>query len=166
MAASRSLSFTRSSSAPRTSVSPVAHAAATKNTGNSSMASGTSASETVMPRSWLQRTSMSATGSPSGEPVAVRSCTRISAPMRRSSSISPVRVGFTPTFVSVRLGEAARQPATMKNAAEEKSAGTAICVPRQGLAAFERDAAARALEPRAEGGAACARCDRATAPAR
>ena len=66
MAASRSLSFTRSSSAPRTRVSPSAQAAAMKNTGNSSIASGTSASGTLMPCRRLLRTSMSATGSPLG----------------------------------------------------------------------------------------------------
>ncbi len=132
MAASRSLSLTRSSSAPRTSVSPLAHAAAMKNTGNSSIELGISVSGTVMPWSALRRTSISATGSASPSPAAVRGCTRMSAPMRRSSSIRPVRVGFTPTLMRVRAGSAARQPATRKNAAEEKSAGTAMSVPVSG----------------------------------
>ena len=49
MTASRSLSLTRNSAAPVTTVSPPAAAAAMKNTGNSSIASGTSASGTRMP---------------------------------------------------------------------------------------------------------------------
>ncbi len=51
MTAIRSLSLTRSSSAPVTTVSPSAQAAATKNAGNSSIASGTRRSGTRMPRS-------------------------------------------------------------------------------------------------------------------
>ena len=55
MTAMRSLSLTRSSSAPVTTVSPSAQAAAMNNTGNSSIASGTSRSGTAMPRSARRR---------------------------------------------------------------------------------------------------------------
>src|SRR5690606_42028328 len=48
---SSDLSLTRSSVAPRTTVSPCAHAAATNSTGNSSIMSATCASGTSMPRS-------------------------------------------------------------------------------------------------------------------
>src|SRR5205814_10637646 len=44
-------------------------------------------------------------------------------------SMRPVRFGFTPTCVRVSGRSAARHPATRKNAAEEKSAGTATRVP-------------------------------------
>ena len=63
MTAMRSLSLTRSSSAPVTRVSPRAHAAAMKNAGNSSIATGTRRSGTRIPVSAAGRTSMSATGS-------------------------------------------------------------------------------------------------------
>jgi len=54
----------------------------------------------------------------------------MSAPICSSSSRSPVRVGLTPTLRSIRPFSAARHPATRKNAADEKSAGTAICAAR------------------------------------
>ena len=41
-----------------------------------------------------------------------------------------MRVGFMPTFSINRPSRAARQAATMKNAAELKSAGTSISRPR------------------------------------
>ena len=45
--------------------------------------------------------------------------------MLRRMSSSPVRVGFTPTFSINRPSAAApNNPATMKNAADEKSPGT------------------------------------------
>ena len=50
---------------------------------------------------------------------------RCRPPMLRRMSSSPVRVGFSPTFRSNSPSPAApRRPATMKNAAEEKSPGT------------------------------------------
>src|SRR5690606_13663950 len=48
------------------------------------------------------------------------------APMRRSMSMIPVRVGFTPTCLSVTSASGAIDAATMKNAADEISAGTSI----------------------------------------
>ena len=48
--------------------------------------------------------------------------------MLRKISSSPVRVGFNPTFCNCNPpGPAAMRPATMKNAAEEKSPGTVSC---------------------------------------
>src|SRR2546430_9020815 len=63
---------------------------------------------------------MSATGSRCGPPGAARGCRRMSAPMRRSSSMRPVRVGFTPTLTRVSGRSAARHPATRKNAARSE----------------------------------------------
>ena len=96
-AASRSLSLTRSSRAPRTSVSPCAQAAAMKNTGNSSideryqrLGHGDATQQAAVHLDVGGRLGIG-TGAPC-------SCTRMSAPMRRSSSSRPVRVGLTPTL--------------------------------------------------------------------
>ena len=123
MAWMRSDSFTRSSPAPVTRVRPSAQAAATANTGNSSIMSATSASGRSMPCSGACRTSMSATGpqTPSRRPVS-----RMSAPIMRSASSSPVRRGSTPTERSRSDDPGTRVAATMKNAAEEKSPGTSM----------------------------------------
>ena len=90
----RSDSFTRSSSAPRSSVTPSAQAAAMKSAGNSSMASGTQAGSMVMPLRRPPRTCRSATGSP---PTSCGLDSVMSAPMARSTCSTPVRVGFMPT---------------------------------------------------------------------
>ena len=126
MTAIRSVSFTRSSSAPLTVVLPWAATAATNTAGNSSIASETSRSGTSMPDSGAPVTTRSATGSP---PASRSDRTSIRAPMSFRISITPVREGFMPTFsmVSVRPGE--RQAPTMKKVAEEMSPGTASAVP-------------------------------------
>ena len=125
MAASRSLSFTRSSAAPVTTVSPFATAAAANSTGSSSIEIGTSLSGTTMPCSALGRTSMSARGSPFARG---RVRTRMSAPIRRRMSIRAVRVGLTPTSRMTSGPAPAIRPATMKKAADEKSPGTSMWV--------------------------------------
>ncbi len=48
----------------------------------------------------------------------------ISAPMSRRTSIIPVLVGLTPTFVTVTHEFGIIAPSTIKNAAEEISPGT------------------------------------------
>ena len=126
MAAIRSLSLTLNSSAPVTSVSPRAHAAAIRSAGISSMAKGTSSRGTSIPRSSRRSISRSASGS---APETRSFITRISAPMSRSAFSRPVREGLMPTLRSVSTPSAARQPATIKNAADEKSPGTSILHP-------------------------------------
>ncbi len=74
-----------------------------------------------MPRRALARTSISAVGS---AVASGRGCTRMSAPISFKISTMPVRVGLMPTFRSNNGVRAANAPATMKNAAEEMSAGT------------------------------------------
>ncbi len=124
----RSLSLTLSSAAPDTVVSPSASAAATNSAGNSSMASGTSSGGTVMPCKRAGSTRRSATGSP---PASLWFRNSIRPPIRRRISTSPVRVALTPTL-RMSSGEApAIVAATMKNAADEKSPGTSIRVPRR-----------------------------------
>ena len=95
-------------------------------------------------------------------------CTRMSAPMRCSML---EQAGARRVDADVADQRAARSPpgtpATMKNAAEEKSAGTASCVPRAGPGRPRaRSWRRRAARSHAEGCAACARCDRARAQAR
>ena len=127
MTASRSLSLTRSSPAPVTRVSPRAAAAAMKNTGNSSIESGTSASGTRMPRKRARahvnvRDRLGAVGAR----AARCGCRRPSAAAVRAARCAS---GLTPTPRSVRPEAAPRQPATMKNAADEKSPGTSMRQP-------------------------------------
>ncbi len=97
-------------------------------TGSSSMASGTSSGGMTAPRSALACTVMSASGS---GPASASGVTCMRAPISRSMSSSPVRVGLMPTPRTVRPSVAPRHPATMKNAAEEKSPGTRMSVPRR-----------------------------------
>ena len=127
MTAIRSVSFLRSSSAPLTIVSPVAAAAAMNRIGNSSMASGTSSGGTAIPLSSLCVTQRSATGS---APTLRWLRSSIEAPISRRIASRPVRVGLIPTFSISNPSRAPRQPATRKNAAELKSAGTRTSKPR------------------------------------
>ena len=126
IAAIRSDSFTLSSSAPRTIVCPCAKHAATNNTGNSSIAKGTIDVGTSMPRSWLDLTRRSATGSP---PTTRGLITSISAPISLRMSTTPIRVRFMPTCSRIRSEPGTIDAATRKNAAEEISAGTSISQP-------------------------------------
>ena len=107
----------------------------TDSTGNSSMASGTSASGTAMPLSPERRTCRSATGSP---PCDSRGTTVMSAPMSFRMSMTPVRVGFTPTFSMMYSPLPAMLPATRKNAAEEISPGTSTREPCRVCRPFSR----------------------------
>ncbi len=127
MAAIRSLSFTRSSRAPVSSVSPRAQAAATKSAGNSSMAEGTTAGGIATPSSSAPLTRRSAIGSP---PASRSLYTSMAAPMLRSTWITPSRVGFIPTPSMRRSEPAAMLAPTRKKAAEEMSPGTRMSVAR------------------------------------
>ena len=83
---------------------------------------GTRDSGTATPSSADLRTLRSATGS---APLAPIRRTSMSAPMPRSMSSRPERVGFMPTLrINSPSPPAPSRPATMKNAADEKSPGT------------------------------------------
>ncbi len=123
MAVILSVSLTRSSRASRMVVRPSARAAATQIAGNSSMARGTTLPEMAIPFKCEERTRMSATGSPESSRWSSSS---ICPPMSRRISITPVRVGFTPTFRISSSEPGVVSAATMKKAADEISAGTEI----------------------------------------
>ncbi len=127
IAAIRSLSLTRSSPMPENVVLPFATEAAANNTGNSSMASDTSARSTGPPCKAEERTRISATGSSPSR----RGFWRLrSAPMLCNISMTPVRVGFIPTF-SIRMSAfSAISPASMTKAADDRSPGTWMPQPR------------------------------------
>ena len=120
MEASRSDSFTRSSAASLMIVFPFPQAAATDMTGISSIALVITSPLIVIPFRPRCLTLISATGSPA--------CSRafsivISAPISLRTSMMPVRVGFTPTFLIRRSEPGTIAAATMKNAADEISDG-------------------------------------------
>src|SRR3989442_6284690 len=123
MVAIRSLSFTRSSSAPLTMVSPWAQAAATQRIGNSSIVLGIRSGPIVNPCRGAERTRRSATGSPA--------CTRgfrssMRAPISCRTSRTPFRVGLTPTPVIVTSDSETSEAATRKKAAAERSPATVM----------------------------------------
>src|SRR5919201_1103176 len=82
----RSVSLTRSSCAPSTTLTPRACEAASAKSGNSSTSRGTSSGAIEVASSGASRTSMSATGSP---PALWRLKTAIRAPIRSSKSSRP-----------------------------------------------------------------------------
>ena len=96
--AMRSDSLTRSSPAPRTTVSPSAKQPSRATSGSSSIASGTSSASTVVPSIGPEETSRSQTGSsaanaPGGLEIADHDRPH---PLQRSRR-NPVRVQLTPT---------------------------------------------------------------------
>src|SRR6266545_1635386 len=117
----RSVSFSRSSRAPRTRLSPRAPAAARAKRGSSSMRRGTSSGSMSVAVSSDDSTSMSPTGS---RPRRRRLKTAMRAPMRVSTSRSPVRVGLMPTPWTVSCEPGSSVAATISGAAAEKSPGT------------------------------------------
>ena len=149
---SRSDSFTRSSLAPRTRVSPDAWLATTARRGISSSSEGTSAGRISVPRSaWPPRTRSVATGSPARD-ASGSSSTR--APIRSSTARKPVRVGFTSTPRTTTLAPGTSRPAPTQNAADEGSPGTSSDPGRTSGARSRRRHHLPALDPdrRAPGG--------------
>ena len=124
IASMRSHSLTRSSLTPRITVRPVACAATTDSTGYSSIMLAARAGGTSMPRILGEyRARRSATGSP---PSSRRFSYVRSAPISRSVSNRPARVGFRPM-----LGTSTSEPGTISaaqtgNAALEGSRGTTM----------------------------------------
>ncbi len=86
--------------------------------------------------------------------------TRMSAPMRRRMSSTPVRVGLMPTLRMTKSPAPRDSPATRKKAADEKSPGTLDVARAQvGLARHARGAS-RARHTSRRSSRACARCGR------
>ena len=122
----RSLSLTRNSSAPRSTVTPSAQAAAMRMAGSSSIARGTSSTGMSIPLSGAERILRSATGSP---PTSRSLLDSMSAPMAFRILITPSRVGLMPTCSSTRSDPSAIDAPTIKKAAEDISAGISTLVP-------------------------------------
>src|SRR5215207_5969149 len=120
----RSDSLTRSSPAPRTTVSPSAKQPSSATSGSSSIASGTSSASTVVPRSGPCATSRSLTGSPGEKPPSGSSSPPIRAPIRSAIRRKPVRVQLTLTSRSTTHEPGTSSAAATKKAAEERSPGT------------------------------------------
>ena len=128
----RSVSLTRSSPASRMMVVPLARAAATAMIGSSSMILGMMEPPISMPLRALPRTVTWPVGSP---PSVSRTVSVMLAPMRTRMSMMPERVGFNPTFWTVRRAPGCTEAATSQNAALEMSPGTVkscdsgVCLP-------------------------------------
>ena len=133
-------------------VVPSAKEAATARTGYSSIIEAAREAGTRTPLSLLERTVMSPTSSP---PSERRLPILRSAPISSSVSRSPVRVGLSITVVTVTSESGVMSAATIGNAAELGSAGTAMRLGLEFVAAGQRDVARRPvlldLELRAEG---------------
>ena len=122
----RSDSFTRSSCAPRTIVSPSAKHPSSATSGSSSIASGTSSASTTVPSRAPYATSRSLTGSSATSSPLSSSRSPSTIPrMRRRMRKKPVRVQFTPTSPINRREPGTSTPAATMNAAELASPGTA-----------------------------------------
>ena len=121
-AAMRSLSLTRSSPAPRTVTSPPCAASAAM-AGSSSIRPGTSSGAiSIDPVPVARRPMIVPMRLAGGGRGLARTSTR--APKRRSTSMSAVRVGFSPTSSIVTREPGSAAAATIQNAADEKSPGT------------------------------------------
>ena len=118
-----SVSFTRNSATPGIWVVPSAAAAATDKIGYSSIIEAARMAGTVMARNALDRTRISATGSP----PSTRSFDRvISPPISCNVRIRPVRCGFIPIAGKVMSLPFVISAATMAKAADDGSRGTRI----------------------------------------
>ncbi len=124
----RSDSLTRSSCAPRTTVSPSAKQPSSATSGSSSIASGTSSGSTTVPSSAPWATSRSLTGSSgASSPVSSSRSPRTMPRMRRTIRRKPVRVQLTPTSPISRREPGTSTPAATRKAAELGSPGTRTC---------------------------------------
>ena len=123
----RSDSLTRSSAASLIVVAPRATTAATARAGTSSIKRGTSGPPTRAARSSAAPRVRLAAGSASSPVPAPTTSTR--APIASSAVRIPVRVGFTPTPVTLTRASRTIAAATSRNAAEETSPGTHTVVP-------------------------------------
>ena len=123
-AAIRSDSFSRSSAAPRTTVSPSANAPSSATSVSSSIASGTSSGPTSVPSSGPDATSSSPIGSVSVSVPGSSSSHTTTAPIRCTIWKKAVRVQLRPIpDTTTREPGTSMAAATMK-AADEGSPGT------------------------------------------
>ena len=125
-AAIRSVSFSRSSCAPRTTVCPSAKQPSSATRGSSSIASGTSSGSTTVPSSGPWATSSSHTGSSAGTPSTTGSSSgpTTTPPIRWRIRKKPVRVQFAP-MPSITIRERGTSTAAAaRKAAEDGSPGT------------------------------------------
>ena len=105
-------------------VLPCAQAAAIAKAGYSSIMRAARAAGTQTPRKEAERTRRSATGSLLSSAAGGCVTKAMSAPISRSVSMKPVRVGLTPTPLSVTSESSHRVAAKMRKAAELASPGT------------------------------------------
>ena len=160
----RSLSLTRSSAAPR-------HRDAAAEGGRAPRAPAARRSPRALRRARSRgracapcRTRSRPTGSPCHSSVDGRSST--SAPTRRSTSSSAVRVGFRPTSSMSTSRAGQRRRGDRQNAADEMSPGRAARGPSSRWPPVDADRAARRRRPRRRTRPAPAPYDRGSRPAR
>ena len=165
----RSDSLTRSSARSANTVSPSASAAATASAGISSIARSASSPAMCVPRRRDARTRTRPTGSPMR--VARRARSRCSAPIARQrvedAGARRVEAHVLDGHVAARRRSRA---ATNRNVADDRSPGMTIGIARS-CPSQPRGSTTTAPSPRRRRSArpsraACARCDRASAPAR
>ena len=117
----RSDSLTRSSSASRITVVPLATEAARASTGSSSITRGITSPAISTPVRSLDSATRSADGSPASSRMF---SIRMFAPISRRTSRTPRRVGLMPTPLIVIEALGCAQPATSQRAAALRSHGT------------------------------------------
>ena len=120
----RSDSLTRNSSAPRTRVRPCATQPASARIGSSSTRLGISSGRMLVAESSAWAISRSATGSPASVVRRLNIATR--APIRSSTSSTPVRPAPIPMLRKKMRDSGMIVAATIRNAADEISPGTSI----------------------------------------
>ena len=160
----RSVSFTRSSAAPRTTLLPRACEASSATSGSSSTRSGTS-SAVDLDRAELARTAICT--SPTGSRPALRRLKiAMRAPMRSSTSRKPVRRGFRLDVVDREVAARHERGRGEQRRGRRDVAGNVdLAEPerRRGLDRHRRRPPPRRARRRSR---ASARCGRASAPAR
>ena len=162
----RSDSLRRSSAASRIVVVPSAKQAASATSGSSSIASGTSAPPTSVPRSAPRRDAQVAR---SARRRARRSARpRSSAPIRSRIASRPVRVGLMPTSSSTTSLPGTSSAATSEEGGRGEVGGDDDRGPARGArpGAIDDRVAVGALDPRRRRRPASARCGRGSAAAR
>ena len=163
----RSDSLTRSSWAPRTSVSPSAKQPSSATSGSSSIASGTSLGLHDRPLEGAVGDVEVAHRLLGGELLGSSSRSPRTIPrIRRRIRMKPVRVQLTPTSASSSREPGTSTPAAIRNAAELGSPGTAHRVELQLVGVDRRHVAAVAVDRDAGRAAASARCGRGCGSAR
>ena len=137
-----------------------------RTTGNSSIASGTSASGRVMPRSGARRAPRCRRWAPAPTSRVVDVSAHVGAHHARASSSRPVRVGLTPTSAIVSRSPRREAAGDDEERGRRKVARHFDLARRAARWAGERRRMPRRLprsRPARRSSAACARCDRGVA---